>query len=70
MPTPWAYLDNLAKDRAGSYSEGGEHRDFPTHEVDFPLPRISKVYIENCTKVQEQVRFPPPEEPAIDKILY
>ena len=43
----------------GIYLEGGEQWDFP------PL-RISKVYIENSTKVLECVWFLPPEEPKID----
>ena len=29
--------------------------DFPPLEVDFPLPRISKVYMEKSTKVLEHV---------------
>ena len=48
------------------YLEGGEHRGFPTSEVDFPLPWISKVYTENNTKVLEHVLFTPLKEPAVD----
>ena len=34
------------------YLEGGEHRDFPILKlISHPLPRISKVYVENGTKV-------------------
>ena len=44
----------------GIYLEGGGAQGFPTPEVDFPIPRISKVYIEDS-------RLPlDPEEPVID----
>ena len=42
----------------GIYLECWEYRGFPTPWGWFPLPRISKVYIENSTKVLERVWFP------------
>ena len=51
-PEAWEAVQN---NHTGIYLEGAEHRDFPSPKVDFPFPRISKLYIENSTTVLEHV---------------